>query len=252
MAVSKRKSKAVADAKSNAARFLQRVRDENVRAKAVKLVGSMAAAEVDIDEVIARIAYANKARALLRAVSAAVRTGTIPARWDNPETPGKLITTGLGQYDPRVAFQAAMRAAYSAGRYEADVDNPDVEVFVYRTMRDARVRDTHALLDGVALPKGAAWWDTHYPPNGWRCRCQAYGARKSDLKALRAAGVNVQTKPPQERQVERVNRATGERETLPASIEPGWGFNPAKRPEELAAMLANRMRILVEAPDDAL
>lgn len=41
----------------------------------------------------------------------------------------------------------------------------------YRTMGDARVRDSHKALNGVTMPIDDAFWDEFYPPNGWGCRC---------------------------------------------------------------------------------
>ncbi len=41
----------------------------------------------------------------------------------------------------------------------------------YETAGDERVRESHAQLDGRVYPVNAAFWDTHMPPNGWRCRC---------------------------------------------------------------------------------
>ena len=41
----------------------------------------------------------------------------------------------------------------------------------YRTQGDERVRDAHSLLNGVVAPINSDFWKTHYPPNGWRCRC---------------------------------------------------------------------------------
>lgn len=41
----------------------------------------------------------------------------------------------------------------------------------YRTQGDERVRDAHTLLNGVVAAIGSDFWKTHYPPNGWRCRC---------------------------------------------------------------------------------
>ena len=41
----------------------------------------------------------------------------------------------------------------------------------YTTAKDDRVRDSHAKLDGVIRPINDEFWDTYYPPNGWRCRC---------------------------------------------------------------------------------
>lgn len=44
-------------------------------------------------------------------------------------------------------------------------------MLTYHTQRDARVRDEHAVLDGITLPVGDKFWDTYMPKNGWRCRC---------------------------------------------------------------------------------
>ena len=41
----------------------------------------------------------------------------------------------------------------------------------YRTQGDEKVRDAHALLNGVIAPINSDFWKSHYPPNGWRCRC---------------------------------------------------------------------------------
>jgi SPP1 gp7 family putative phage head morphogenesis protein len=41
----------------------------------------------------------------------------------------------------------------------------------YRTIGDQRVRDEHAALNGTIKPVDDPFWSTHYPPNGWRCRC---------------------------------------------------------------------------------
>jgi len=49
----------------------------------------------------------------------------------------------------------------------------------YVTARDDRVRDSHAKLDGIIRPIDDKFWDTHYPPNGWRCRCSV---RSSDAE----------------------------------------------------------------------
>ena len=41
----------------------------------------------------------------------------------------------------------------------------------YRTVRDNRVREEHAALEGKILPIDSPVWDIIYPPNGWNCRC---------------------------------------------------------------------------------
>lgn len=42
----------------------------------------------------------------------------------------------------------------------------------YRTVGDARVREEHAGWEGTTLPVNHWWWNTHYPPNGYNCRCE--------------------------------------------------------------------------------
>lgn len=41
----------------------------------------------------------------------------------------------------------------------------------YVTAGDSRVRDKHAAWDGLVLPFDHSWWQKHYPPNDWGCRC---------------------------------------------------------------------------------
>ncbi len=41
----------------------------------------------------------------------------------------------------------------------------------YRTAADNRVRDSHAALHNITLPKNHSFWDLYFAPNGWRCRC---------------------------------------------------------------------------------
>lgn len=42
---------------------------------------------------------------------------------------------------------------------------------VYRTVGDGRVRPEHAALNGIIKTIDDPFWQTYYPPNGWRCRC---------------------------------------------------------------------------------
>ena len=41
----------------------------------------------------------------------------------------------------------------------------------YRTAGDDRVREEHALLDGITRPIDDSFWDIYMPPNDWGCRC---------------------------------------------------------------------------------
>ena len=41
----------------------------------------------------------------------------------------------------------------------------------YVTQGDARVRESHRALNKITKLVDDPFWDTHFPPNGWRCRC---------------------------------------------------------------------------------
>lgn len=57
----------------------------------------------------------------------------------------------------------------------------------YRTAEDERVRDEHQALAGTTLPPSDAFWNSYYPPNGWRCRCVAVEVRKSKFETSNSA-----------------------------------------------------------------
>jgi len=53
---------------------------------------------------------------------------------------------------------------------------------ILRSQRDGRVRDAHKLYDGAQYPVDHPFWDTWYPPNGWRCRCFVVWRREATTK----------------------------------------------------------------------
>lgn len=69
----------------------------------------------------------------------------------------------------------------------------------YRTAGDDRVRDSHDAMRDITLPKNDSFWDSYFPPNGWRCRCTtvevlARNNEKSDSGKAAKAGRAATTK----------------------------------------------------------
>lgn len=52
----------------------------------------------------------------------------------------------------------------------------------YRTVADERVREEHNALHTIIKPINDPFWDTYYPPNGWRCRCYVVQSTKPATK----------------------------------------------------------------------
>ena len=211
-----------------------------------QLALDLSAAEIATAETEARVLAAGMAVEMLKGIADAIRTGEIPERFARSDSQG-LIAEGLSKYDPRIAFQAGLRSAYSAGRYERGMRSDQITHFVYRTMQDERVREEHQLLDGVALPKDDPFWKDHTPPLGWNCRCLTYSTAEAGISKLEDAGLPVQREAPDEGTHTYINKLTGEETTLPASIEPGWDFNPSLESERLAAMLHDRLDVALDA-----
>jgi len=73
--------------------------------------------------------------------------------------------------------------AYAVARHQQQME--DIEIFPYwkyETVGDSRVRPGHAALDGKILRADDPWWNTHYPPWDWGCRCIVIELTELDAK----------------------------------------------------------------------
>lgn len=125
-----------------------------------------------------------------------------------------------------VIYDTNLRSAHMAGRWsqmqETKAQRPYLQ---YITVGDGRVRPEHARWNSIILPIDHPFWESHYPPNGWGCRCTVRTLSERDM-ARRGLSVS---KAPQIRTTERVNAATGEvYGDVPEGIDVGWDYNVGK------------------------
>lgn len=105
---------------------------------------------------------------------------------------------GITDKDPAylsTVFRTNVQSAYGAGRYRAITD-PDVATarpyVQYRTVGDARVRDSHAALDRTVYRIDGEAWRQIAPPNGFNCFVPGTlvsGVFKSGFRALYSGDV---------------------------------------------------------------
>ena len=119
-------------------------------------------------------------------------------------------------------FRQNTQTAYQVGRYR-EMTSPAIRAvrpyWVYEAVHDSRTRPAHRAMDGLCFPADHEFWRTHYPPNGFRCRCRVRALSAAQVKAR---GLDVLNKLPDER----VDPRTGELiEDL--SPDPGFDTNPA-------------------------
>lgn len=126
----------------------------------------------------------------------------------------------------RVIYDTNMRTSSMAGRWAQFQRVKDTRPFLqYLTVGDARVRPEHAEWDRKVLHMDDDWWATHYPPNGWGCRCTV---RSLSLRQMRREGLEVDQAPPLQVS-ERISPATGEIQgEVPRGIDVGWDYNVGK------------------------
>lgn len=75
----------------------------------------------------------------------------------------------------RTEYDTAVAAGQMAGLWkqmEATV-GPDA-LAMYDTVGDARVRPEHQKWDRIVRPLSDDFWNTHWPPNGYNCRCTVH------------------------------------------------------------------------------
>ena len=142
--------------------------------------------------------------------------------WDAAVQKHGWTYNGKRGWRTAVVFNNNMRSAAMAGRWEQLQANKANRPFLqYRTAGDARVRPQHRQWNGLIFPIDHSFWQTHYPPNGWGCRCtiRAYGQAEMDDKGLKAETTfDLKTRT--------VTSKDGTlKDQVPVGIDPGWDHN---------------------------
>ncbi len=142
----------------------------------------------------------------------------------------------------------------------------------YITKRDERVREAHRHWDNLVLPVDHPFWQTHWPPNGFRCRCRVVGVsqREYDRGYIehRAPysyipdpdnpGKKKAVIPPVDRMPMKkeapdevlrryTNPRTGEITKLPVGIDPGFAYNAGVARQQALAGLVRDKIVATEA-----
>lgn len=148
----------------------------------------------------------------------------------------------------KTIYDTNMRTAYAASRFRAQAANAASRPYLqYLSMDDDRVRPSHRAMSGRVYRHDDPIWDTHYPPNGFNCRCTV---RALTPRQVRARGLGVYRTGTADggvlrpvEQVAGVNRRTGEEIRRPATEyvfergagrlvtltpDPGWNYNPGR------------------------
>jgi hypothetical protein len=138
------------------------------------------------------------------------------------------VHNGSAAWRAQIIYETNLSTAYSAGRYAQMTAPGTLEVFpywqyVHSGSRHPRLQ--HLAWNGLTLRADDPWWNTHYPPNGWRCGCHVRPMMRRELARLGKDGPD--TAPPIETRPW-VNKHTGETHQVPVGIDPGFDYNVGK------------------------
>ncbi len=140
----------------------------------------------------------------------------------DPVTGEKRLVQLGSPHRLRTIYDTNIRMASAHGRWErVERLKPVMPYLRYVAVLDARTRPEHALWHGTVLPVDHPWWKTHFPPNGWHCRCIVVQLSDDDLQRY---GYSVSPDPAMQTR-EWLNKRTGEVHQVPLGIDPGFDHN---------------------------
>lgn len=94
--------------------------------------------------------------------------------WSKFREKAKAISGNYNQRWLETEYHQTIASANMAKKWKRFERNADLYPNLrYQAVNDSRTRQSHKNWDGTILPIDHPWWDNHYPPNDWGCRCDA-------------------------------------------------------------------------------
>jgi hypothetical protein len=149
-------------------------------------------------------------------------------------------------------FDTNMRTARAAGQWQRIVRTKDTHPFLlYQVGPSREHRIEHLGWHGLVLPVDDPWWQEHFPPNGYGCKCWVRQLSRREAARLGVEGVRVpsprpilgpdglptghvegrrkpvRTTRPRVTYVDFRNKRTGQVEKVPRGVEPGFHKPPS-------------------------
>jgi SPP1 gp7 family putative phage head morphogenesis protein len=138
-------------------------------------------------------------------------------------------------------YNTNMRQAAMAAKWKEAWENRENRPYMeYLAILDDKTRDQHASWHGTILPITSDWWKTHYPLNGYNCRCTT---RTLSEEEVGRSGRKVSEEP--EIKYRDVITSDGEIiPNVPEGLDPGWDYNVGEAWQEPEMALGRKLATL--------
>ncbi|WP_300434714.1 PBECR2 nuclease fold domain-containing protein [Zoogloea sp.] len=141
--------------------------------------------------------------------------------------------TGTPGWRSKIIYDTNITQAYNAGRYQQMQAVKHLRPYwEYRHTPGEHPRLTHLAWDGLILPADDPWWSTHFPQNGWGCKCRVNSL--SRVEASRKWDAAGKAGPDQAPEIEWEEKTVGKNGSqprtvrVPKGIDPGFAYNPGQ------------------------
>ena len=152
----------------------------------------------------------------------------------------------------KTIYDTNLRSAYQKAQYDRTMESNLHPYLMYRVGNSTRHREQHLAWDGLILPKDDPFWNSHFPPNEYGCKCYTRAVSEPRKRRYERDGIKippkadgsgagvikVKTKAPAEEYTTYFNERKGLIERLPKGVAPGFNWNQGKMSRSVPATLA--------------
>lgn len=131
----------------------------------------------------------------------------------------------------RIIYQTNLSTSYAAGRL-AQLREAGFRYWVYRHSGSEHPRLQHKAWNGLTLPADHPFWQTHYPPSGWGCRCRVVGANGPEGAKLLGGDPAYNTPP--------AGWDVRDAKGLLPGVDNGWDYQPGATVVDTVRALAGK------------
>ena len=153
-----------------------------------------------------------------------------------PDGTAELVQLG-SPHRLKTIYRANMDTARAVSRHQVQQSTVEARPYwMYDALNDGRTRPHHAAMDGKVFRHDDPFWDTHYPPNGFNCRCLVRALTPEQVEQRKLKVESSEGKLHATQQRVGTDKQTGEVIYRPAteyrdgdfSFTPdaGWNYNP--------------------------